>query len=66
MSKPTLQQLRDLLDSLGYTPRYAAQVLQQRGVSVTENAMRQFARGKTSCPPGIYRELLEVEKARNH
>ena len=61
MPKPTLEQLRGLLSGLDFSPRYAARVLQQRGIKVTENAMRNMVRGKTSCPPSIYIELLAIQ-----
>ena len=63
MPKPTLQQLRGVMSEIG-TPRYAARLLRENGVDITDNALRMMVRGKTPCPPGIYRELLKITEAK--
>jgi hypothetical protein len=63
MPKPTLSQLRGVVSQIG-TPRYAARLLRENGVDITDNALRMMVRGKTPCPPGIYRELIKLSEVK--
>ena len=64
MPKPTLDQLRGILTDLDYTPRYAASVLRGRGCQVSDNEMRQYARGKSLCRTEVYQELLKLNEVK--
>ena len=72
MPKPTLAQLQALLTAIGgershkQAVIYACHLLSTSyispltGKAVTCGALWSMARGRTDCPPGIYRALKDV------
>jgi len=69
MPKPTITQLRALLAQFGHDDMthkeraiHVAGLLREQGFEVTNHALVMMARGKTSCPPGIYSQLLNLTR----